>query len=342
MALDVYREIPSVLISTALGLRPRAVLISTSGIFPVYRLKPCVNLYIQHRPKTRGLAHWLRNESSFHLLCSQHWLKRPKRAGKSGGQCSVVRWYMMKKRQWRTLLLLSSWPYPTPLEWAASPQRMFWKWSVRQPAVREELLIPSPGSCPLLWGSLCCLQMKSWLNLMTTVLLVQNILHKLMEALDTSPQWVVKLVWPSWEVIHSQPDWTGGDIPAAGTVKCWLGVGAPGDEGEGGWTGGKVWSVPLIHHRAQGDDPISEDIAGALPEGHLGGVLQLMSSWETRYLTFSQTLPHSVCGFQLGPHTSSLSGSSVTMFTGFPASLVTMLCLLSFKQPVLWWTHYCV
>ena len=46
MALDVYREIPSVLISTALGLRPRAVLISTSGIFPVYRLKPCVNLYI--------------------------------------------------------------------------------------------------------------------------------------------------------------------------------------------------------------------------------------------------------------------------------------------------------
>ena len=48
MALDVYREIPSVLISTALGLRPRAVLISTSGIFPVYRLKPCVNLYIVH------------------------------------------------------------------------------------------------------------------------------------------------------------------------------------------------------------------------------------------------------------------------------------------------------
>ena len=46
MALDVYREIPSVLISTALGLRPRAVLISTSGIFPVYRLKPCVNLYV--------------------------------------------------------------------------------------------------------------------------------------------------------------------------------------------------------------------------------------------------------------------------------------------------------
>ena len=43
----------------------------------------------------------------------------------------------------------------------------------------------------------------------------------------------------------------------------------------------------------------------------------------------------SLCGFQLGPHTSSLSGSSVTMFTGFPASLVTMLCLLSFKQPVL-------
>ena len=33
MALDVYREIPS-------------VLISTSGIFPVYRLKPCVNLYL--------------------------------------------------------------------------------------------------------------------------------------------------------------------------------------------------------------------------------------------------------------------------------------------------------
>ena len=48
MALDVYREIPSVLISTALGLRPRAVLISTSGIFPVYRLKPCVNLYIAY------------------------------------------------------------------------------------------------------------------------------------------------------------------------------------------------------------------------------------------------------------------------------------------------------
>ena len=47
MALDVYREIPSVLISTALGLRPRAVLISTSGIFPVYRLKPCVNLYVR-------------------------------------------------------------------------------------------------------------------------------------------------------------------------------------------------------------------------------------------------------------------------------------------------------
>ena len=47
MALDVYREIPSVLISTALGLRPRAVLISTSGIFPVYRLKPCVNLYLR-------------------------------------------------------------------------------------------------------------------------------------------------------------------------------------------------------------------------------------------------------------------------------------------------------
>ena len=43
----------------------------------------------------------------------------------------------------------------------------------------------------------------------------------------------------------------------------------------------------------------------------------------------------SLCGFQLGPHTSSLSGSSVTMFTGFPASRVTMLCLLSFKQPVL-------
>ena len=43
--------------------------------------------------------------------------------------------------------------------------------------------------------------------------------------------------------------------------------------------------------------------------------------------SISQTLPHSVCGFQLGPHTSSLSGSSVTLFTGFPASLVTMLCL---------------
>ena len=50
MALDVYREIPSVLISTALGLRPRAVLISTSGIFPVYRLKPCVNLYVYTVP----------------------------------------------------------------------------------------------------------------------------------------------------------------------------------------------------------------------------------------------------------------------------------------------------
>ena len=50
MALDVYREIPSVLISTALGLRPRAVLISTSGIFPVYRLKPCVNLYVPNHP----------------------------------------------------------------------------------------------------------------------------------------------------------------------------------------------------------------------------------------------------------------------------------------------------
>ena len=59
------------------------------------------------------------------------------------------------------------------------------------------------------------------------------------------------------------------------------------------------------------------------------------TSCQARYLTVSQTLPHSVCGFQLGPHTSSLSGSSVTMFTGFPASLVTMLCLLSFKQPVL-------
>ena len=47
MALDGYREI-SVLISTALGLRPRAVLISTSGIFPVYRLKPCVNLYLYY------------------------------------------------------------------------------------------------------------------------------------------------------------------------------------------------------------------------------------------------------------------------------------------------------
>ena len=58
MAVDVYREIPSVLISTALGLRPRAVLISTSGIFPVYRLKPCVNLYIAARqlrsPLTTG------------------------------------------------------------------------------------------------------------------------------------------------------------------------------------------------------------------------------------------------------------------------------------------------
>ena len=116
-------------------------------------------------------------------------------------------------------------------------------------------------------------------------------------------------------MIHSQPDWIGGDIPAAGTVKCWLGVGAPGDEGEGGWTGGKEWSVLLI---AQGDDPISEYIAGALPEGHLGGILHLMSSWETRYLTFSQTLPHSVCGFQLGPHTSSLSGSSVTMASQLP------------------------
>ena len=42
----VYREIPSVLMSTALGLRPRAVLISTSGIFPVYLLKPWVNLYV--------------------------------------------------------------------------------------------------------------------------------------------------------------------------------------------------------------------------------------------------------------------------------------------------------
>ena len=58
----------------------------------------------------------------------------------------------------------------------------------------------------------------------------------------------------------------------------------------------------------------------------------LSTSCQARYLTFSQTLPHSVCGFQLGPHTSSLSGSSVTMFTGFPASLVTMLCLLSFNQ----------
>ena len=58
MALDVYREIPSVLISTALGLRPRAVLISTSGIFPVYRLKPCVNLYVYrnicHLPRLAG------------------------------------------------------------------------------------------------------------------------------------------------------------------------------------------------------------------------------------------------------------------------------------------------
>ena len=32
--------------STALGLRPRAVLISTSGIFPVYLLKPWVYLYL--------------------------------------------------------------------------------------------------------------------------------------------------------------------------------------------------------------------------------------------------------------------------------------------------------
>ena len=41
---DLY--IPSVLMSTALGLHPRAVLISTSGIFPVYLLKPWVNLYV--------------------------------------------------------------------------------------------------------------------------------------------------------------------------------------------------------------------------------------------------------------------------------------------------------
>ena len=31
------------------------------------------------------------------------------------------------------------------------------------------------------------------------------------------------------------------------------------------------------YHSAQGDDPISEDIAGAPPEGYLGGVLHLMS-----------------------------------------------------------------
>ena len=65
---------------------------------------------------TRSCPLTLRSESSFHLLCSQHWLKRPKRAGKSGGQCSVVRWYMMKKRQWRTLLL-----DPIQLPWSEQP-----------------------------------------------------------------------------------------------------------------------------------------------------------------------------------------------------------------------------
>ena len=40
----VYREIPLV----PPGLYPRALRISTSGIFPVYLLKPWVNLYLLH------------------------------------------------------------------------------------------------------------------------------------------------------------------------------------------------------------------------------------------------------------------------------------------------------
>ena len=46
MALEGIQGNTEVLINTALGLRPRAVLISTSGIFPVCLLKPWVNLYI--------------------------------------------------------------------------------------------------------------------------------------------------------------------------------------------------------------------------------------------------------------------------------------------------------
>ena len=42
--------------------------------------------------------------------------------------------------------------------------------------------------------------------------------------------------------------------------------------------GGLEAKCDIIHHRTQGDNPISEDIAGALPEGHLGAVLHLMSS----------------------------------------------------------------
>ena len=60
MALDVYREIPSVLISTALGLRPREVLINTSGIFP------CVNLYVVSalsNIQAVGTQRWMGNDS---------------------------------------------------------------------------------------------------------------------------------------------------------------------------------------------------------------------------------------------------------------------------------------
>ena len=52
-----YRgNISEVLITTARGRSPRAVVISTSDIFPLYRLKPCVNLFVARETPMKSLS----------------------------------------------------------------------------------------------------------------------------------------------------------------------------------------------------------------------------------------------------------------------------------------------
>ena len=48
--------------------RPRAVLISTSGIFPVYLLKPWVNLYIHSVHVVQVSCHTVYQQHSVHVV----------------------------------------------------------------------------------------------------------------------------------------------------------------------------------------------------------------------------------------------------------------------------------